>query len=265
MRRKGKNLKQKRSAASKYTVAVVLCAVVLLSLGTGIVAARYLSTLKTGYGSFTSAEFYFTSDYLSEDGENYTILCNDLSTAAIDFQLFNYADSLNYSNTDIQYTIQYELNGIQKKQAATLAGGKVENTVIQYKLSNFTLNAFATQAVVTVTARAISPYEKDLKATFILIESENAAEYSVSDSAGSNVGTVTATTGGLGGKLAVTIPDGCFFDPTNSYPSDYVINVNELSFPANPDAEYAFVYLKETPSANYAGQVTVKLITVVSQ
>ena len=261
MRRKGKYLKQKRSAASKSTVAVVLCAVVLLSLGTGIVAARYLSTLKTGYGSFTSSEFYFTSDYLSEDGEDYTILCSDLSKATIDFQLFNYADSLNYSNTDIQYTIQYELNGIRKKQAATLSGKNAVNTVIHYALSNFTLNAFATQAVVTVTARAISPYEKDLKATFILIESENAAEYSVSDSAGSNAGTVTATTSGLGGTLAVTIPDGCFFDPTNSYPSGYDIIGNVLSFPANPDAEYAFVYLKEAPATNYAGQVSVKLQT----
>ena len=94
---------KKNKTYSRKQIGVISCllVVVLVMIVVGI-SAKYTQT-KTKDEGTVSNDFYFTSPMLSETGTSYTVMPQ---TTEITIPVCNYADSLRYSERDINIHIQ---------------------------------------------------------------------------------------------------------------------------------------------------------------
>ena len=147
----------------KVIVLIVLLLVVSL-ISIGKTFSKYVSTTKWDY-SYNSKDFYFTSDYLSE--EEKTLYYNSWDGNDISFNISNALNKETFTNEDITYEVSCISNDTvclingESNFTATLTGSVYSNEKL-----NLSLSDFETVANVTVIARSIKPYKKTLQVTY---------------------------------------------------------------------------------------------------
>lgn len=147
-----------------------------------------------------SERFYFTSNYLTENGKKYTL---SSGTKQVDIELYNYADNKRISDSTISY--KYTVNGGDENQGSIVGKNKFSSTI---ELTNLS------QGTYEVVVQATSPYTKTLKGTFEIPEEEDSITYSVDDSQGSPYVILTVSTNDYEGNIQISWPDGVIPDTT---------------------------------------------------
>lgn len=143
-------------------IIVLLLVVSLISIGKTF--SKYVSTTKWDY-SYNSKDFYFASDYLSE--EEKTLYYNSWDGSDITFNISNALNKDTFTNEDITYEVSCISNDTvclingESNFTATLTGGVYSNEKL-----NLSLSDFESVANVTVIARSIKPYKKTLQVTY---------------------------------------------------------------------------------------------------
>lgn len=143
-------------------IIVLLLVVSLISIGKTF--SKYVSTTKWDY-SYNSKDFYFASDYLSE--EEKTLYYNSWDGSDITFNVSNALNKDTFTNEDITYEVSCISNDTtclingESNFTATLTGG-----VYSKEKLNLSLGDFESVANVTVIARSIKPYKKTLQVTY---------------------------------------------------------------------------------------------------
>ncbi len=147
----------------KMIVLIVLLAIVSL-FSAGKTLSKYINTTKWDY-SYNSKDFYFTSDYLSEEGK--TLYYNSWDGNDITFNISNALNKDTFTNEDISYEVSCISSDttcmIDDKSSltSTLIGNTYSKEELKLSLGDFERNVN-----VTVIARSIKPYKKTLQVTF---------------------------------------------------------------------------------------------------
>ena len=149
----------------RNVIIVMLVAGLLATLALSGIMAKYTTERKKSV-EMKSKKFHFTSNYLEEDGANYTVV--DWGQG-FDIDLFNYEKEnlALMTNDDITYTISISDDWIYTVDGKTSTSYTMEESstrtsdTIHVKPTNA-----ITQGSVTVTVTTTSPFEKTLSATF---------------------------------------------------------------------------------------------------
>ena len=149
----------------KRKIIILICLLVIVSLfSVGKTFSKYFNTTKWDY-SYNSKDFYFTSDYLSE--EEKTFYFNSWNGSDITFNISNALNKDTYTSENITYEVSCIsenttclING-KNKYTSNLAGNNYSNEELKLSLGEFQENTN-----VTVIARSIKPYKKTLQVTF---------------------------------------------------------------------------------------------------
>lgn len=238
----------------------LLCGVfVLIFLGRGLYA-KYVDQ-KVVSEAPIAEEFYFTSDFLSENGKDYILASN---TQQLTFELRNYEDELRSSASGIQYTYVVTKNNeeiskgsgtIQKKENA---GSKESIT-----LKNLSAGEY------TVVATATNPYEKRLKAKFIIPKESEDIDYTVNDSEQNPYVLVQVSTNSYSGNIKINWPAGLIPDSTQedlenikNYENQEYIKGN-IKLQVASYSSYTYRFFKKDIGKDYSktAEITVEKVT----
>ena len=149
----------------KRKIIVLTCLLLVVSLlSIGSTFSKYFNTTKWDY-SYNSKDFYFTSNYLSE--EEKILYYNSWDGSDITFNISNALNNDTYANEDITY----EVSCISEDTTCLINGksiftSKLTGNVYSNEELNLSLGEFKDTASVTVIARSIKPYKKTLQVTF---------------------------------------------------------------------------------------------------
>lgn len=250
MRVRTRRKRNRRYKKAVGAVIILLCIVMMLS---GYAAAKY-KFQKTEEPLYTAEAFYFESDLLS-DSQIVPSYTYSGGADSIQIMLFNYADTLRYSEGDISYRVT--LTGSDGQQVlntsgatvgdvtGTITAGKANTEIIQF--SDLPAGSYL------VTAAAEGKYQKVLKGNFTLSAVDEEIAYTVSDSEGSPVLLLTVTTKDYSGNLVISWPSGAAPDSTDPYfeavNSGYGEGRCKIAFENN--SEYTFRFFKNDPASVY--------------
>lgn len=202
---------KKNKMYSRKQIGIISCLFVvgLIMLIVGI-SAKY-TTIHSKNDDTVSNDFYFTSPMLSETGISYTLMPQ---TTELDIPVCNYADSLRYSQKDIEYsyTVTKDENGDSSKEIST---GNGTISTGKTNTDNIVLNDLKV-GTYKVTAKTTSPFITEIKGTFTIPEESEGVGYTVTDKTGSPYVLVTVWTKNYDGKVKITWPEGVIPDSTNS-------------------------------------------------
>lgn len=154
-----------------------------------------------------SGQFYFTSNYLTENEKTYTLSAN---ATQIDIELRNYADELRWSDNDISYTysVSKDENNILETSTGKIVRESNKGTKSDIKIQDMTAGTYK------VTVVADTPYTKTLKGRFIIPKEDDSISYTISDSSGSPYVLLTVSTKTYDGKIKISWPEGVIPDST---------------------------------------------------
>lgn len=220
-------------ARRRVPAAAVLAVAVVLALA-GFAAARYVMQQQQD-GLATATDFYFTSDYLKESGENATYFI-DPGTESFAVELRNYADDLRTTSGDISYKVETTYATATDAGAGKLVGS-AQSTAKVTVTPNSEVQEFA------VTATSTSPYAQTLTATFILAKGNH---YTVEDASGNTAAVLTMTCADSGGSITLNLPSEVIPDATDG-------RVSENTFTPVGSGVYSLVLLKADASLDLAG------------
>ena len=190
-----------RARVFRIFLAVSIAAVLVAVGFVGGAVAKYF------YGRNHSAvikskEFYFTSDYMTPEGKEYTL---NPGTLSVPIELRNY-DGLNSSELDIHYTVSVE-------PAASVSYSGDQTITVSEGVEIITVSGLEEGKTYTVTVTGSSGYVHTLRATFTVEEAitgvfKNTTNY------GDYV-LLTVWSEGMSGTVTVTVPQGLIPDATD--------------------------------------------------
>lgn len=233
---------------------IIVSIVILFTLTLiGRTITRYIGKEKNET-AYIAQSFYFESSLLSDSSTvpSYT-LKNQVDSISID--LNNFEDNLRYSDVAIDYIVSItDLNGNQ-------VNDKNDN-LIPNKTGQFSAKSKTTKneefsnlkkGTYIVTAQAVSPYTKTIKANFIILGSDEDISYFVSDVNGSSVMKLTVTTSEYNGNIRISWPNGLAPDSTDpklaSINSGFSAGECTVHFEAY--SEYTFQFFKQNPTQKF--------------
>ena len=196
-----------KSGFGKYAVCILFALILAATVSSfGVVFARYAKQHESAEGVVTSQNMYFRSDYLSEQGEAYTI-----SSDSVTFRLMNYPDALRVSEIDVKYTI-------------TVTGGAYtlsksnndDNNVLSASGKNYvdiTLSGLERGKTYTVTAVGTNGYKTTLSATFTVKAEEKQVFKSVEQT--DYYVLLTVWTQSVTGTATISVPEDLIPDNTD--------------------------------------------------
>ena len=154
-----------------------------------------------------SEQFYFTSNYLTETGKDYTL---SSGTTELNIELRNYADELRWSDSTIKYiySVTKDETEIVTGESGTIDKDPDKGSVSEIRLSGMSAGTYK------VTAEAVSPYSVTLKGTFVIPSEKQEISYVVRDSLGSPYVWLTVSTDVYKGDLNISWTDGLIPDST---------------------------------------------------
>jgi len=219
----------------------------------GVALAKYMTT-KNQNLLYEAQAFYFESDLLN-DNTNQISYTYPKGSDSVSFILKNNTDELRYSEVTIDYKVSItdiSGNNIKDKNGDTISEiegsldkGQINSTEIEFNDLN--------PGVYTITAEAIKPYKKQLKANFILSESIYDIDYTINDAKDSPVLNLTINTEDYQGELKISWPKGVVPDNTDPFfeniNSGYQAANTTITF--NSNSEYVFLFFKEDASNVY--------------
>lgn len=230
-------------------------ALLFLPFYAGSLAGYVYAAVIKSYIATAEGDFYFTSDLLT-DGATVPAyhLTHDWTTAAvIGFELRNYENPLQISDTEITFT------------AAASTGDNVSGSIPpsepagQSQTVSLTVPAPADPGApleVLVTAASTAPYAKTLQGRFII---SPAISYDLADNAGSPVAAFRLTLSPSDQPtraLTIAWPEGAAPDQTNPIILEAAgidLTNRTLTASLNTAATYELVFFKDSPDVNYTG------------
>lgn len=195
---------EKKRKITPQMIYIGILFLILLAATIFGVAAKYIKQRKPEL--LTKARiFYFTSNFLKEDGAIYSLTPN---TTQVTFSLRNHIDELRYSDDEIQYNVY--INDVKIGETGVL---NQENTSddITFSVEN--------GKTYQVRAEASAGYQKTLTATFTVLEPSKSF-YKHLDASNEHFVILTVWTEELSGNVAVTFPAGLIPDTTDDKLAD---------------------------------------------
>lgn len=206
---------------------------------------------------YEAKSFYFESDLLS-DNTNPKAYTYEKGKDSISFSLNNNIDELRYSDVETQYVVNItdiHGNAVQDKDGNNIKEktGKLSNKRIEQQIIEFTNLPTGTYLI---TAKAVKPYERTLKASFVLTEKDENIVYEIHDSANSPILQLTIQTEDYSGDIKVSWPNGVAPDSTNEVFSGVNTGFSQgsaiIQFEAN--SEYTLLFFKNQPTTSYSNE-----------
>lgn len=168
---------------------IIILVMIILLLPLGITFSRYVVESIKNY-LMEANNFFFNSDKLVDGGITYGINNWGGGTYVdIEFELNNHKNNVLTSDTDITYTLEADCDETLVSCNLSSESGTIQ---VAEKTDSFLLRVTPLvefndndSVSVTVTANSISPYEKELSATFIITVGRRGINYEIRDSVGS--------------------------------------------------------------------------------
>ena len=214
---------------------IIFLIIILVILISSIVFAKYVSERKKN-ALYTAGSFYFTSDLLSDNATMNTYEF-EKGVDEISINIKNNIDDLRYSEVDIYYNAKITDTAgnpvrdqnediIQEITNNKLFGNQIDENTI--KFSNLKTGSYI------VTATSVNPYEKEIKANFIITDKNENIVFSVNDTINSPTAQITITTNDFSGVARISWPEGvaqivqmlCF----QMLMQDIVVEINKSHF-----------------------------------
>ncbi len=261
-----KKVKQFLKNKVNLVLVLLLCVLILTPIVT--TTSRFvISKIDEHY--LDSKEFYFNSSVLN--GSTYNLYNWDGSDGyQITFDTTNSKDSLNWTKHDIEYEILTECTSAVGAVSCSSSGDTVLSTnsaLITNGSNTVTLsignNEFTTGDTVTinVTAKSISPYKKELTASFIVKVNKSEVNYYIEDMPNRNYLNLIISNNNESKDITVDIDASLLsIDNTNYYvntgvTSSSTINdeakINRLVFRIESNNVYNIRFYKSNPIENY--------------
>ena len=243
----GKDMRANKSAAKEYIRSFVYILIaVLLLLIVGSVLSKYVYK-NNGQSVLSAHEFYFTSNYLTEDGHEYVLAPN---TRGVEIEVNNFEDNLRFSSDEVEYSVS--VNGGEPETGSLTAGKKDTDTI--------TLNGFENGKTYEVVATGNSGFEKTVKATFRVL-SENAVVYKSVKNTDEYV-LLTVWAEALSGDLTVEFPDTVIPDNTDDAMEDVLTQQGTFTDKENfknKFSSHSYRFFKSNAADVSAGSFSVSL------
>ena len=170
-------LKEKlNSLGRKKLLAIILTVTVCLTglgAGLGITYAKYHNR-RVSDSSASAKNFYFNSNILTTNGEDY-----DIYSDRISFDLMNYNGELQTSAVDIAYNVTLTSSDGGAIPAGTNTSGTI--TASSNNKVTVTYTGLTPGKTYTVTAKATSPYTKTISATYRIVDGDYRISHTVED------------------------------------------------------------------------------------
>lgn len=214
---------------------IVLVVIPCLIIGTSV--AKYIKEREVDT-AYNAKSFYFESDLLEEN-----IADAEYSYAqgidSITFYLKNNADSLRYSEVDINYTVTLKkADTVVDTKTGTIPKGEVNAVAVQFD------NLDAGEYV--VTAEATSPYSKTLTGKFTLAGVDKTLTWDLVDSANSPIVEITVTSEGYEGLITITYPEG--IQPDNTDEKLETVTSTYVTSNFKKNSSYTYTFFKNNPA-----------------
>ncbi len=242
VREKNNSKSVKKLKSNKIvTIAIITSVIAVLVIGYSI--AKYFSEIESRKKLVESEDFYFTSNYLTEESDNIYTISNYSVGDEIIIDVYNYEDELRYTIADIIYNVSSVELDAEDLTKGEFTGTELKVSQIKVTLQNE--DFIDGKATFTIKATATDPYDSTLAATFNVYQEalpEDAYMYVV-DSMNSYVVTTTVTSEGREGIITVYHPntlvpdmgDDRILERTDSY----------FTFQAEKNSIYEFILFKE--------------------
>lgn len=203
------------------------------------VMAKYYKNKKNNI-AIEASEFYFTSDLLDVEATNgsFPEYTNAKGSNVITFNLNNYEDDLRITTVDIEYKIVIKNSSdiVVFEQGYILPASSTKQNK-KFEINSLPIDTY----IVEVTSN--SPYQKTLKAKFIMQDSNDDFTYTVSDGVGSTIVMLTISVEDYSGYIDIKWPNNVF--PDNSNPLlEGAIDCASYKVYFNSYSEYTFIFFK---------------------
>lgn len=201
----GKNpqKKQQKKGLPLVWLLLVLILAVLIAGGIGSSAAKYTQS-DSGQTMVEAPEFYFTSDLLSVEPQNYVL---NSGIQEVNFTLRNRADELRVSEVPIDYTVTATSGTITPEQG-NISAGVQPNVEVE-------LSDMQPGVIYEVTATGNAGYSQTLKAVFTISDNEEDVYKNLEMSSDDYYMLLTVWTHNVKGDLTIEFPENLI--PDNTY------------------------------------------------
>lgn len=229
-------MKEKNAAKRNknlYTIVGILLVAVFLTVG-GLYA-KYIYQ-KTVLGSVNSPKFYFVSDKLTKAGAEHTL---NADTESFEFRLFNYADSLRFSDDAINYTVTVTPNdGITvTPMSGSIVGGAVNEALIR-------IEGLENGKTYTVTAVGNAGFKETLTATVTVKEGDKTLYKNLNLDEDAYI-LLTVWTGSIEGEVTISYPKGLIPDNTDPMMAGAEVGPSSFILPFGKKNSHTFRFFKD--------------------
>ena len=217
-----------------WMLRLIVLVVLLFSCLTSGILAKYVKDQRND-ASITAADFYFRSDLLTEEGESTSYVLN-ASTQKITLYLYNYADALRVSETNITCEVSatggltVELN----KTTLTKDGADKRDEI------TVTVRNFKPGKSYEITATGKGGYEQTLSASFT-VRTVDSGFYQYVDTSSEGVLELLVWTGNVSGTATFTIPSGLLPDRRDPFFEGLVGNEVNFTIEKNSLQKFKFI------------------------
>ena len=189
--------------------------VLVAAFAAGSVYGRYAHR-ESGVGAVTAKNFYFSSDYLTNEGGAYSLNAGADGRASVTFSIRNWEDALRISDHDIKFLVTVTEGETQlSSEEHTLAAVTEPLTAVEQSITLTKLRP-GKNYTVTVTTQPIEGkgYSETLSATFTVLPLKNKVfmHLDTSDPAGV---VLTVWTENVAGAAVIGVPAGLIPDGTD--------------------------------------------------
>lgn len=207
-----RHLLQRSKHLQRNRRAVVAIALVLVVLAyAGVAAYAKYAHQATDDRTYAANNFYFSSDFLSEKGQTYTL---SAGTTQLSIELHNYDDVLRWSDDVVEYSYEVTLQADDGSEYPFASGsGTIAHSAGAGSSSAFAISGL-TAGTYKVTATSTSPFAKTLTGTFTIPAESNDVGFTVSDSVGSPYAQLTVRTEAYTGDIIVSWSADVYPDTT---------------------------------------------------
>lgn len=187
---------------------------------------------KTDDGYVVASNFFFESDYLSEEGKTYTL---NVNANKVTFKLKNYADELRCSENDVNYVITVNEGTLSQSEGTLLKGSRNYHEI--------TLSNLEEGKTYNVSVTGESGYTRTLKATFI-VRNNDIEFYKNIDTSHNNYVTLTVWTENISGEATIIFPQGVIPDNTCEGMRNVLTSSYRFEIDVEEYSSYVFRFFK---------------------
>lgn len=178
-----KKIKIRKISKSKKIIIIIFFCLLLFSLS--ITFGRYVYNRILDF-YFSSKNFYFESDKLTMDGAFYSLdYWNGVDPYTIVVNLNSFKNNNLKTENDITYQVDYECSSTtlctSTKDNGVIYGSNNTDSFVVTMTPNTTFND-GDSVNITIKATSVSPYKKELSATFRLVVGKYGLSHEIVDS-----------------------------------------------------------------------------------